>query len=662
MKLKLPKLTKVELHAFSLYQGEPDASFECIDGATCLVGANGVGKSTLLNAISYGFTGIVPDPSRAFKSFDEYYARCLSYAARYFDGRISESDREAAAITLHFECNERLYRLTRKLFDPGEVDELEITPELTKEQAAPDDPAITRREKQLQYEKCICSDSGFSSFSQFACFQHFVCNFDEKRTLLLYSDKLVEQILNTVFLLEPSLAVEIDALRRSEEKFDSQVRNIQWEITKNIKRISDVKLRSENLKDWHIRLADLELKYKSLQDQVDQETIERDEAYGKLSDMTLELAQLSAKEASLRDEFSEKMSLISRTKPDVRQQTTVLKMTGEGLCTLCGTQSGSLQERATRLLSQQQCPICESQLPAPQDVNETELTQLKAVDAQLAHIRKSQHDTANGLLREQARFSSLDDKLRNSQAQLSEFEVQSLTAITALRNSVASASQPGSVDLAEDHLLIQTLQTEKSEAERSRTEARERLAELRRKLRSQFLELEDKFVPLFRELAHTFLGVDIGIRLDDSSDLIKLIISVRGTNRREEFKLSESQKFFLDIAFRMALLQFVSTESAPSTLILDTPEGSLDIAYEKRAGTMLSKFVAKNNRVLMSANLNSSQLLLALAKACGKSKMSLVYIMDWAALSTVQQDEVALFDVAKSKVVAALAGEPTSGA
>ena len=54
-----------------------------------------------------------------------------------------------------------------------------------------------------------------------------------------------------------------------------------------------------------------------------------------------------------------------------------------------------------------------------------------------------------------------------------------------------------------------------------------------------------------------------------------------------------------------------------ATLYIDTPEGSLDIAYERRAGRMFGKFVEGHERLFMTANINTSQLLQELAPTCG---------------------------------------------
>jgi hypothetical protein len=137
----------------------------------------------------------------------------------------------------------------------------------------------------------------------------------------------------------------------------------------------------------------------------------------------------------------------------------------------------------------------------------------------------------------------------------------------------------------------------------------------------------------------------------------KLIVSVRGTTRREQQQLSESQRFFLDIALRMALTQHMSDSTSRGGMYIDTPEGSLDIAYEKRAGDMLALFAGAGHRIIMTANLNSSQLLLALAHNCGRTNMRLCRMTDWAELTSVQQEEEGLFNKAYTAIEAAMGSE-----
>ncbi|MBX4159251.1 hypothetical protein K4A07_19200, partial [Lactiplantibacillus plantarum] len=100
---------------------------------------------------------------------------------------------------------------------------------------------------------------------------------------------------------------------------------------------------------------------------------------------------------------------------------------------------------------------------------------------------------------------------------------------------------------------------------------------------------------------------------------------------------------FIDIALRMSLAQQMSIETDRATLFIDTPEGSLDIAYEDRAGEMFARFVESGHSILMTANINTSLLLKTLATKCGSEFMALSQMTGWTELSDVQQNASDLF-------------------
>lgn len=56
-------------------------------------------------------------------------------------------------------------------------------------------------------------------------------------------------------------------------------------------------------------------------------------------------------------------------------------------------------------------------------------------------------------------------------------------------------------------------------------------------------------------------------------------LDLLGTARTDSSQLFEIQRFFPDIALRMALAIYLSKKNNEATLLIDTPEGSLDIAY-----------------------------------------------------------------------------------
>ena len=172
-KIKLPRIQHVRLRRFSLFAGNPNAEFAAGAGALCLVGANGIGKSTLLSAINFCLTGTVPDPNRAFVSIDEYYKYTRQYSQTYFRGRILGTDEEDAEITLFFTLGDFDYQVTRGLFEPDELRFLHITG-----RGATDSHAdvqayldIPRLHRHRSYADHLVTHSGLNSFEEFVFLQ-----------------------------------------------------------------------------------------------------------------------------------------------------------------------------------------------------------------------------------------------------------------------------------------------------------------------------------------------------------------------------------------------------------------------------------------------------------------------------------------------------------
>src|SRR4051812_37659692 len=72
-KVSFPRIARVALKNFDLYSNEPNPDVVVERNVFCLIGANGLGKSTFLNTVNFTITGAIPDPSRKFQSAQEYY-------------------------------------------------------------------------------------------------------------------------------------------------------------------------------------------------------------------------------------------------------------------------------------------------------------------------------------------------------------------------------------------------------------------------------------------------------------------------------------------------------------------------------------------------------------------------------------------------------------
>jgi hypothetical protein len=105
----------------------------------------------------------------------------------------------------------------------------------------------------------------------------------------------------------------------------------------------------------------------------------------------------------------------------------------------------------------------------------------------------------------------------------------------------------------------------------------------------------------------------------------------------------------------MSLGIYLSKKGNEATMMIDTPEGSLDIAYESRVGDMFANFVKDyEQNIIMTANINASQLLVTLAEKCGKDKMRFRRMLDWTELTPIQKEGEYLFEKVYSNIESAL--------
>ena len=265
-KLRLPKLAGVRLKRFSLFTGNPDAEFEAGDGVLCLVGANGIGKSTLLTAINFCLTGTVPDPARTFESINEYYQYTRRYSREFFRGRIAGLDENDAEVNVRFSIGAFRYDLTRGLFEPEELRQLTVidssvsTP-TTIISVSEGEP---RSERHQRYTQSLVQHSGVASFEEFVFLQHFVFTFDEQRQTLFWSPRIMERVLYRAFGADPGMARRADSIRREIEAEDSRVRNRQWEATRMRRRINEIREKANALAGAEETYESLTLEHEAL--------------------------------------------------------------------------------------------------------------------------------------------------------------------------------------------------------------------------------------------------------------------------------------------------------------------------------------------------------------------------------------------------------------
>ena len=313
----------------------------------------------------------------------------------------------------------------------------------------------------------------------------------------------------------------------------------------------------------------------------------------------------------------------------------------EKKCFLCGSSGHYVVENIEKNLHLDHCPVCDTLIDQTRDNDQDKiLAELKKIDADIAD---KNHELENLIFETETKKVELERaeyQYNKSKTKLLKFEKA---------NSNISFEKTGDAPI--DALIkdyknqFNKFDKQSKDAYKARDNLRPVYESLVHKINSAYKNAEQDFVPLFKHFARSFIGLNLNIFLKPKGRDLTLHFEMEGTSRTEAFQLSESQRFFLDIALRMALAVFLSREGNEATMLIDTPEGSLDIAYESRVGKMFADFVTEyNQNIIMTANINASQLLISLAEKCGKRKMQFRRMLEWTDLTEIQQEGEYLFE------------------
>ena len=655
-RLHFPRLRVIELECFSLYARQPNIHVEMPDGVLCLAGANGIGKSTFLSAVNFALTGRVPTSWRSYSSANEYVEGSLAFSEKFFDGRISERDRASATIKLAFDVGEQTFTIIRGVFEPEGLRSFSLTRENdTAKEILFDGEERTDEDRQREYETRVASAVGLRSFQQFVFLQHFVLTFDESRKLLFWDKKALDAALFLAFGKDPELHEQADQYRRQMEREESKARNSKWQALRVKKRLDELKAIAGSdaaPKD----IAAVEEDFDRLNERIAESAEALHSAEVNLRDAELKFVDASAALVAVKRAYAKEFDTHLTDGAHVRHHPVVMEaISKQPRCDLCGSHSAQVRATVEAKLASDSCPLCETALAKrvlPPDRYQT----LRSLDEQIAAAQSNLEDSAAARDRAVALLQKAREKATVVENEFKDFETANEKTLAWVKGHELLLSG-GVLDeinrLAEE--MNQLEQQSKGEYE-ERTKWKTKLQRLHKSLQTSYRQTEREFVPQFRQLAERFLGIELDVNVESQDIQTTLVLELKSKARREVHQLSESQRFFLDIALRMALAQFASHDSSRATLFVDTPEGSLDIAYEARAGEMFAKFVENGHEILMTANINTSQLLRKLAKACGEERMTLARMTEWGELSEVQQEEEELFDGAYTAIEAALAG------
>jgi energy-coupling factor transporter ATP-binding protein EcfA2 len=637
----LPRPVRLRAAGVTLYNSGEEVSIDLDADFFAIVGANGLGKSTLLNLVLYGITGAVrkagddvdvPRGPRGLLSLS------VENSITYFEGRVRRTKQAPSWVEVSFELGKHTITVKRTFFAANSVtyfavDNKNRTPKN-------DDSAETA------YRSTVCDIAHLVSFEQFVFFVFTVQYFGEDHFCLFWDQLALNQIIAAVVGGDASEGEKLADLFQEFKKHDSLVRNYQWQITNEKKVLKELassipgrKLPQQAIDkyaDTLDRIEQLRRRLATLAEDQSSATARRDEAQ-----LTLEDAR--------RQVEAETWSALSKRRIPLAKSPILLQLSSDLLCPICRTEHKSLPPAVATIVEEERCPLCRTDVKARGSATayEEKVRELTAVRRRAETALTKRQDELDS---HATSYTECRDELRTQEAILDKLEAgyrrEVLEAALRLREQDLSGSQLTALEMK-----ITGLAKQKDDHKAKRDIAAKTLAKAQESLLEGFQRVRGDLVQRFQKLAREFLGLPLNLSArtvkHEQMPIVEFHITIDGTERRRSEQLSESQRFFLDIALRMTLLSWIAQERWAPFLAIDTPEGALDIAYETNAGTMFGLFLKDHDGALLTAsNLNSSRLIRKTLDICreAKNSVSLLDLREMTEVTSVQLEHKDLMD------------------
>lgn len=652
-KFNFPKIEKVSIRNFSLYSKDDVCSTvnEAItNGVYCLAGANGLGKTTFLSILNYALTGIVLEPNKNVLSPDEIVKSNKLFTERYFKGRIKAELSNLADVELCLKINDKYIRIVRGFSNRDELKLLEYYKnEKDKKIALINTNDLSPKELLNMYEKIITQETSFGHFNYFLFYQLYVLTFDENKKLLFWDETAANNALSIAFNDNLENTDKLLAIKREMDKLESDGRNSRWQATQIKKQIDELvntksSLDSQNydeLKKEHDGLAHDVEEYERIYSEINNEY---DVLLKRQNIINSEILTLKTRYKKLFSEYSEPRSKL------LENPTIKLAKTNH-TCFMCGAHGQNIIENIERKLYNDNCPACDTKINnGDNKIQESLLEKIKQIDKELSSKSEYLDEIILETETKKLEYDKINIQLNSAKQQLDKFlKSNSKLAFTRTGNT--------SIDTLIENYEIQWKDFDKK-SKNSYSKRDDLLPDydnLLKKVDEGYKEAEQVFVPLFKRLAESFIGLNLNVYSDKKGRDFILYFEMKDSARTSSFQLSESQRFFLDIALRMALTIYLSSDDNAATMLIDTPEGSLDIAYENRVGKMFAQYVIEyKQNIIMTANINASRLLISLAEECKESKMKFRRMLEWTDLNNIQKEGEHLFTEVFNNIESAL--------
>jgi hypothetical protein len=639
----LPELQRINIKNYTLYPNGLDYSYDFVKGVNLILGGNGMGKTTFVNIIKFGLIGLYKKAKDLTRTYlDRAIVKRLLYPSNYFSARGDESiqvDAEAIVI-LHFFIKGTHFVVRRSL-ETGcllsvTVNGVNLGGEIIEEERY---ERLDDKDKEqyllYSYERGVEEHSNLT-FDDLIFFVNEILFFGENHNTVLWNNGIdgrtdVQNELFNKYFNEPDLDRERQEMQRQAKYYDSLSRHRSEDMRVLNKLVAKINAASSNNTETSsptIDIVALKSRIESIGEDIiairsKQAALENEISIlqGEINRSSMQASRLDEDKKRIEREMNASLWETLHPQYDVF----VKNIQMNHLCPMCSHEADQLLEKVNEATTH--CFMCGNDIH--QSANSELISQYKTITLEHKNIYQS-------IANKQRKIRALEDGLTQFDKDFREKDLQKRTLQQQLREleyKRSSSVEPDKLQALDDER--NRLEAEKNENQKKSAECAAKAQELTNRIEEEILSNVSRFSALFSSYAEHFLGVPCSLEYAkyEGDDFKRFYPVIDGKIRRQEESLSESQRFFVDHSFRMSILSFFY--QSPSFYIVETPDSSLDLSYEKNAAGVFLQFLKKPNIIIVTSNLNNSSFVNYLTSDSNIS-FSMVGLPDIAKKSAVQ--------------------------
>lgn len=618
----LPRIKELHIRDFDLYKCPLDVIFS--SKLNLVFGTNGLGKTTFLNIIQYSIIGPYYGQMKSRNWKDQQKLKRPMLEKDYFRNRMSEQ-REDAYVTVVYTLGNDEYEVSHSLYEYRlksvklngfELKGENINYETYEKKYFGQSEDDIGRYLVDKYHRSVEKSSCFPDINSYILMITEMMFFTEDRDLAFWKQDMCKSILSKFMSREKYF--EYDEVQKLVKKYDSQARLTSYKMsmvkdflgedflekvdTDSEYSLDDLHNINRNIDACKLRVDSLEKDVLSNDRKKKQNRIESENVNKKLLDI-----ENKWYENIFPDEYQ---GMYNRYVPSI----------SSGKCPFCG------KEHLNVKLEIEKCFYCSRKIEIKQKAN---LDSLEIERKNLENERRRLQNNYDLLKKE---GDSLKVSLHQEEKELRVLieQQQRIKQVLDIKNND---------NVAKYH----NLELQKQEYLQLLEKTKNREQELAMEIDECICSMFHEYKGVFKKYAFSFLGKDKDIELElvGKADEAFFKFFLNGTERESELALSESQRIFVDMAYRLATLEFFHRDSY---FISETPDSTLDFMFEENAVKTFTYFIESGNTLFMSANARSSKLINSLVDKY-KNEYTLVNLLEISNLAGEKISEVRQLDI-----------------